>query len=163
MSLTLLIKIKSRISPLIFKKILNSPYGILRGRGQGATDSGKKIWWQNSHVRPFNKIWRKKIIPQNFYLLSPVSLTPLKSVYDIADKHSFANICKVLRKFVTVVMGCWGAQGKLSWKNLKLKILCQTSFKLTKLIFYKYQCFLNLGKTHRHMFLKVKFKTNQCY
>jgi hypothetical protein len=68
---------------------------------------------------------RKKIIPENFSPLSPVSLTQLnKSIRDYLREFS--------KKIETIPMAYSGARGTLIYeKNLKSKISCKTPFKAT--------------------------------
>jgi hypothetical protein len=64
-------------------------------------------------------------LSQNFYLFSPVSLTPLINIHLRISPRIF-------EKFEMVLMGYSGARGTLIYeKNLKAKISCQTPFKVS--------------------------------
>ena len=54
-SLTLVANLKLRISPQMFEKIRNDPYGKLRGLGE--TDSWKKPEVENRDTVPLNKLF----------------------------------------------------------------------------------------------------------
>jgi len=64
----------------------------------------------------------KKILPQNFSHLSPMSLTPLINIH--------SSIPQILKKFKTIPMGYSGAQGTLNCeKKPEVKNLMSDSFK----------------------------------
>jgi hypothetical protein len=62
----------------------------------------------------------KKLVPQNFSYLSPVSLTLL------INSHSRLSHRKFWKKFKTILVEYSGALGPDTEKSLKSKISCQT-------------------------------------
>jgi hypothetical protein len=70
----------------------------------------------------------KKIIFQNFYLFSPVSLTPLINIHSRISPRIFEKI----RNGPNGILTDSGARGTLFYeKNLMSKISCQTPFKMS--------------------------------